>query len=601
MERIAQLSLHQRGDFVSKIPLFFSEQDFTPDKISGLQLWLDASNIVQSDGTAVTSWVDRSTNTNAVSMSTTASQPIVKNNILNGKPVIRFDGVDDYLDLTYPFDYKIYQTHSGCAWSPDGTYFAVGVATVSPYLAIYKRSGNTFTKLATPATTPTGGAQKLKFSPDGNYLAVPHSSSPFITVYKRTGDTFTKLTNPTTLPVGNANSVAWASDSKSFIVTSSAGTGNRVAVYSLDQLTDTLTYQNPGFSGGDVYSDVTLASNDTSLVFTYTNASPYIMLATYDKSTYQITSLSPLLPDVIPTGAGNGCSFSPDGTYLAVAHTTTPFISVYFRSGTTYTKLANPTSLPTGNGAQVSWSADNTYLALSHGTSPYMGIFQKSGTGALATITRLSSPSTLPQNNGAGIAFSPAGGYLAVGNTTSGYLTMYTQSGSTFTAITKNDMLRNVGGATAFVVAKYPANSLANYTFVATSGTSVNAPRMTAVQTTTNKLGSVVRRLDADVSATLAGSTSIIANSLIQTNVMDYSTGSASIYLNNTLDGTNATLTTAGTTSGTTSYAVQIGSFTTLFFAGDIAEIIVYNKALTATEISGLNKYLGTKWGITVA
>jgi uncharacterized protein with WD repeat len=31
----------------------------------------------------------------------------------------------------------------------------------------------------------------------------------------------------------------------------------------------------------------------------------------------------------LPTGVGYGCAFSPDGTYLAVAHQTAPYITIY--------------------------------------------------------------------------------------------------------------------------------------------------------------------------------------------------------------------------------------------------------------------------------
>ena len=38
----------------------------------------------------------------------------------------------------------------------------------------------------------------------GNYyLSIPHDVSPFVTIYKRSGDVFTKLANPATLPTGN--------------------------------------------------------------------------------------------------------------------------------------------------------------------------------------------------------------------------------------------------------------------------------------------------------------------------------------------------------------------------------------------------------------
>ncbi|MBN2160657.1 MAG: hypothetical protein JW807_14810, partial [Spirochaetes bacterium] len=54
----------------------------------------------------------------------------------------------------------------------------------SPYITIYKRSEDTFTKLSDPSTLPAGNGVSSAFSPDGNYLAIGHLTTPFITIYK---------------------------------------------------------------------------------------------------------------------------------------------------------------------------------------------------------------------------------------------------------------------------------------------------------------------------------------------------------------------------------------------------------------------------------
>ena len=61
-------------------------------------------------------------------------------------------------------------------------YLAVAHAS-SPYITIYKRSGDTFTKLSNPSSRPTGNGEGCAFSPDGMYLAVAHATSPYITIY----------------------------------------------------------------------------------------------------------------------------------------------------------------------------------------------------------------------------------------------------------------------------------------------------------------------------------------------------------------------------------------------------------------------------------
>ena len=91
----------------------------------------------------------------------------------------------------------------GTAFSPDGTYLSVAHDN-SPFITIYKRSGDVFTKLDNPATLPTSNSFGTAISPDGNYLSVAHVSSLFITIYIAAGyDTSTQFKLPTSPVVQN--------------------------------------------------------------------------------------------------------------------------------------------------------------------------------------------------------------------------------------------------------------------------------------------------------------------------------------------------------------------------------------------------------------
>jgi hypothetical protein len=71
---------------------------FDPLSISGLRLWLKADAITGlSDGQALASWTDLSGQNNHATQGTGSRQPLYKTNALNGLPVVRFDGVDDFL------------------------------------------------------------------------------------------------------------------------------------------------------------------------------------------------------------------------------------------------------------------------------------------------------------------------------------------------------------------------------------------------------------------------------------------------------------------------------------------------------------------------
>ena len=125
-------------------------------------------------------------------------------------------------------------------------------------------------------------------------------------------------------------------------------------------------------------------------------------------------------PAVLPTGQGNDSAFSPDGTYLAVVHATSPFLTVYNRSGDTFTKLADPAVLPAGNGKECTFSADGTYLAVTVDISPYIDIYKRSGD----IFTKLAGLTTSPGGSNS-VAYSPDGNYLVLGRPMSPYLSIY--------------------------------------------------------------------------------------------------------------------------------------------------------------------------------
>ena len=71
---------------------------FSSNTIPGLQLWLKADSVpVHISGSNIAQWYDCSGNSYSIIQSNTAMQPTVQNNVINGRPVIRFDGSNDYL------------------------------------------------------------------------------------------------------------------------------------------------------------------------------------------------------------------------------------------------------------------------------------------------------------------------------------------------------------------------------------------------------------------------------------------------------------------------------------------------------------------------
>ena len=264
-------------------------------------------------------------------------------------------------------------------FSHNDIYLAVGLDWVlgmpeCPDIRIYKRDGDTFTKISDPDILPTGNAFGVAWSDNDVYLAAGHQVTPYITIYKRDEDIFTKLDNPVALPGGNGNGLDF------------------------------------GY-------------NDTYLAIAHYD-SPYITI--YKRSGDTFTKLTN--PANLPTGTGYDAAFSPDGVYLAVVHATTPYITIYKRSGDTFTKLPDPADLPVGDALDVTFSPDGIYLAVGHTNSPFVTIYKRTGD----TFTKLSDPADLPTGYVTGVAFAPNSTHLSTSHKNSPYITLYKRGGDTF-------------------------------------------------------------------------------------------------------------------------------------------------------------------------
>lgn len=90
---------------------------FVPTDIAGCEFWVAGNLIVGlNDGDPVSSWADQSGNGNNATQGTGASQPLYETNELNGFPVVRFDGSNDFLDATVAASTTAYTRISVFQW-----------------------------------------------------------------------------------------------------------------------------------------------------------------------------------------------------------------------------------------------------------------------------------------------------------------------------------------------------------------------------------------------------------------------------------------------------------------------------------------------------
>lgn len=81
-------------------PWAFSDAPPSPADVPGLAGWWKADALGLANGTAVSSWTDSSGNAQNLVQASGTLQPVFTTNVLNGLPVLRFDGTDDAMTAT---------------------------------------------------------------------------------------------------------------------------------------------------------------------------------------------------------------------------------------------------------------------------------------------------------------------------------------------------------------------------------------------------------------------------------------------------------------------------------------------------------------------
>jgi hypothetical protein len=166
-------------------------------------------------------------------------------------------------------------------------------------------------------------------------------------------------------------------------------------------------------------------------------------------------------------------------------------------------------------------------------------------------------------------------------------------------------LLRNVSGATIIAAVKWDALSTASLGYnavVFSTGASSTQARafLASVAPVVNSLSGGGRRLDADSFARANGTGT--TNPRIASAVIDYANSDAFVYADGSLAGSNTSFQTTGNTSDTDSLAVSVGGGVGAnLLDGWIGEVLVWPRVLTDTQRLRVERYLGRKWGITVA
>ena len=119
-------------------------------------------------------------------------------------------------------------------------------------------------------------------------------------------------------------------------------------------------------------------------------------------------------PATALANTGYSSAFSPNNSYLAAGHATSPYISAYPWSPGFGTKFSNPASLPPQIVSNIVFSKTNDAIICSNDTSPFSTAYAWSGSGY---GSKYSDPATALTGPPRGLSFNSAGNAIATGVT----------------------------------------------------------------------------------------------------------------------------------------------------------------------------------------
>lgn len=170
---------------------------------------------------------------------------------------------------------------------------------------------------------------------------------------------------------------------------------------------------------------------------------------------------------------------------------------------------------------------------------------------------------------------------------------------------TKLGLLRNLAGCTIFAVHKINAGVNQQTIFQAMRGGANTAGARSAIGISSSDFFFYSgRRLDADTAAQLYSVQNANNTVKVHTSLIDWSNTTGYQYINGATDGFSTTFLTAGNSGDTDSVVIKLGAqdVTSISFAAfDLGELLIYNRTLKTVERKAIERYLASKWGVTLA
>jgi len=202
-----------------------------------------------------------------------------------------------------------------------------------------------------PATPPSP-VERLRFSPNGEFVAVTYSTT--LAVYAYTNGDIGALIDTIALPAGAAtgsrHGLAWHPDSDFIAVGFADTTGDSLGVYSWDGTTLTNVDLVPDVSSSGGATACAWNKDGVHLAVGYFGGK--VHLFTWDGSTLTDVDTGPFSV----TSTIQSLTWSPSGVYLLVAINNSGFLTVVELIGSTLGSRINPAVAPNSSGSgEADW------------------------------------------------------------------------------------------------------------------------------------------------------------------------------------------------------------------------------------------------------
>ena len=278
---------------------------------------------------------------------------------------------------------------------------------------------------------PNGRCKQVTWSPRGRYLCVTHENSPYFTIYRRLGNKFTSIPDP--LPTedldGEAVKAAWYPSGEQIAI--SHFSGRHITLYrlfegELEERSGAISSSDAPI-GGSNNVDIDF-SDDGRFLAVGDIGTPFVRIYQMSDGPDKLSN-----PSDLPTSLANGVAFSHSGEYLATSHNSSPYVTIFKRgSGTSFSKLSNPSELPFGPGGSFgcSWSPDDKYLSLWSYIDPYIEIYERDGDtftkqGHVHQVFDPSFFNGIPSYPVFGVSWHPSGRYFCLTTQATNHLIVY--------------------------------------------------------------------------------------------------------------------------------------------------------------------------------